>query len=188
MPESDTHEPHEIRRSAAELLLAHLPAYSNSPWFRDDVCQGRLIRQGYSSGPDFCHWLLWELGCRDSRIINRDVPELNMKWISNGIRHLVEGSQRRNAWVTFMLDNVPNVGDIVYLGQDSRGEPEHLCVFMWAEGNDWVTADAGHVDLFGDQCVEILTRTLHGYHMQGRTGIKKQLNGWVDITQLDFQR
>lgn len=166
--------------------MAHVPAYSNNPWFTDEVCQGRLTNLGYNSSPDICNWLLWALGCRDSRVLSRELLSLNIRWIPEGIRRMYEGSQRIGAWRPFLLNNMPEVGDIVYLGRDSLGEPEHMCIFLWAEGKQWVTVDAGHIDMFGDQCVEILTRTLQGYHMQGRTGIKKQLNGWIDITQLEY--
>lgn len=99
---------------------------------------------------------------------------------------MVWGAQRKAAWRPFLLEHVPNPGDILYLGNTNKGEPDRLCVFLWASVSGWVTADATEFDAFDDPCALIVCRPFAGYHLSF-TGQSKQINGWVDITQLDLE-
>jgi len=99
---------------------------------------------------------------------------------------MVWGAQRKAAWRPFLLEHMPNPGDILYLGCASKGEPERLCVFLWADKAEWVTADASETDAFDDPCALIVCRPFAGYHLTF-SDQTKQVNGWVDITQLGLR-
>jgi hypothetical protein len=175
-----------LRRAAVQELVSKLPAYTGDEWLGNEVCQGRIYDKGYSPGSDLCHWLIWKLGCRDSRVLCRDIPEKKMAWDRNGIQRLVWGSQRLAAWKPFLLGHTPNPGDIIYLGAPNKGEPHCLCVLLWTIGEEWVVADANQTDAYGEPCALIVCSPFAGYHLSF-AGQTKQVNGWIDITLLDLR-
>jgi hypothetical protein len=175
-----------LRRAAVQELVSKLPAHIGDEWLETEVCQGRIHYRGYNPGADLCHWLLWKLGCRDSRILCRDVPEQGMEWNKHGIESLYEGSQKLAAWRPFQLERMPEPGDIIHLGAPNKGDPYSVCVFLWNMGDEWVVADGGCADAFGDPCALIVVSRFAGYHLSC-AGQKKQVNGWIDITQLGLR-
>lgn len=172
-----------IRHSAVSLIISRLPAGSGNHWFENEVCQGRLHERGYDSGPDLCHWMLWELGCRDSRIVLRLCPKLNMKPAEDPVSRMLIGAKRLLAWRPFRLGMKPKPGDILSSGVKAYGERERLGILLSSEGAEWVIAVAGIKDQSGSQCAEMVIvpmseKTLHWH--DGPT----RLNGWVDIERI----
>ena len=176
----------DLRNLSMELISSVVPSRAGDPWFENELCQGRTNDRGYNPGPELCHWLLWKLGCRDSRILSRDVPELNLQHSNRGTERIALGAQRLTAWRPFRLDDVPNRGDILHMGSIARGEPEHVCIFMWVDGDKWITADVLPCERKGHFQAALISRRLQGDKVIGRSGETKRLNAWVDITRLMF--
>jgi hypothetical protein len=129
--------------------------------------------------------MLWELGCRDSRIVSRSAPELNMSPALDPTSRMLSGAERMAAWRPFRLGLDPSVGDIVLCGSVQRGEKRRMCVFLSSDGNEWTMATAGVMDKFGLQCAEVLIVELRGETLRWHDG-PSRVNGWVDIDKVDY--
>lgn len=178
---------HPLRQRAVEMMLTKFPVRADDAWFQNDVCQGRTHDFAYTCSSDLVSWYLWELGCAESLILCRNIEHLNASWSRDGIQKLIWGAQRLAAWRPFVLGREPEPGDILHLGRNSLGEPEHICVFLNHSDEGWVTAD-GMNDEHGDPCVKIVKRRFYGYKLTAADGSQKQVNGWVDICQVPLTR
>lgn len=176
----------DIRSIAISILSNTIPKSIGDNWFDTILCQNRILNPEYHPGPDICHWLLWKLGCRDSRIICRDIPEYNIKHGGNAISKIVTGAQRISAWKRFTFENSPLPGDILHLGSNIQREPEHICIFLRSEGNNMITADIIMSEKTIRWILQEVTRKLDGFKTIDKNGIIKQLNGWVDICSIIY--
>ena len=103
----------------ASVGLMTWAADQSADWYREEVLQGRPDRGGYERD-DLPHWMLWALGCRDGKILNRDVPDRGIRWTGGkSVDKLFNGSQRMAAWRAFHLEKSPRPGDILILEGNS---------------------------------------------------------------------
>lgn len=179
-------KPSDLRSLAVSFVTAVTPSFEGDEWFDSVLCQGRLPDPRYLPGPDLCHWLLWKLGCRDSRILCRDVPESGIRYTGKSIDVILQGAQRMAAWRPFVLENGPLPGDILLTGSTTRGEPRHINMFLNTRGKLWTTVDIVACEKTGRWIVTEVVRELNGYRMVERNGVSKQLNGWVDVCSITY--
>jgi hypothetical protein len=133
-----------------------------------------------SPSPELCHWLLWKLGCRDSKILARDVPELRIVRAGDPVRKLCGGAQRLAAWRAFRLEIVPEPGDIVLSGRRERGEIERARVFVGSDGPDlWKMVELWSDSKGVPRVLEVLAGLRGEYLVVGDR--KELLTGWVDL-------
>lgn len=173
-----------LRNLAIRLLTEKLPADEHSDWLREEVCQGRLHSRGHTPSPELPNWLLWKMGCRDSRILSRDIPELNISWHPEALQKISSGARRVSSWVQWEFDTQPEPGDILHLGRPSWGEVEHVCVFINGNQNEWTTADMLPCERKGSIEAKIVTRKVKGVTIVGYSGVQKHINGWISIGRL----
>jgi hypothetical protein len=172
-------EMHRVRHRALGLL----EEYKDGPLGEAEVQE--IFTDGGWDGrdhpaADFCHWMLWKLGCRDSRILSRNVPEVRIVRGDGLVQKLCGGAQRLGAWRGFQLDNEPRPGDIVLSGSRSRGEQEVARVFLAAGGpGTWRMLEARTDER------DRLTLARSAFEVRGETlvrpGGKELLAGWVDL-------
>lgn len=175
--------PRALRRQA----LAHVRKYTTEGLSPDGV-QEVLLDGGWDGrscpSADMCHWLLWKLGCRDSRILSRNVPELRISREGNLVQKLLRGAQRLAAWTSFRLENRPECGDIVLSGNVKKGEKETARVFLEGVSSTWTLAEV----ILSNDGVPVMTEVraeVRGEELilEGR---RETLAGWVDLTLCDL--
>jgi hypothetical protein len=172
-------EVHAVRRKAVECLRRY-----TSGGLDEGAVQEILVDGGWdgksSPSPELCHWLLWKLGCRDSKILSRNVPELRISRTGDPVRKLCNGAQRLAAWRAFRLENVPEPGDIVLSGRRERGETERARVFIESAGpRTWRLAELW-TDVKGVPRPSEAVAELCGEDLV--VGDRKELlTGWVDL-------
>lgn len=176
----------DIRSRALQILEDHLPSSAGSPWFNYELCQGLSEEWGFDPSPELCHWLLWKLGCKDSRLLSRHLPEMGIVREINGVKKLLRGIQRLSAWTSFNFENEPSPGDILHLGHANQGEPEHICIFISVDGDKWRTADILPCEKKGHFVADFVTRELKSGRVVGRSGVTKRLNGWANLELLEI--
>lgn len=93
--------------------------------------------------------VLYSIGVRDGRILNRNDPDSGLKYTPGAnIARLVQGAKTLGAWRTQEKDGAPKPGDLVYVAEvnDTGGiSKEHVMVF--SDINDkgqWHSFDGGH--------------------------------------------
>lgn len=176
---------HPKLRDSISILASKL----NKPdktWYQDEVCQRRLLNHDYVPHADSIHWLLWSLGCRDKRILNREESTNQMKW-SKGkdLKFLLQGSQRLTAWKPFRLGSKPELGDLVISGIQSRGEKEMASIFLGETQDSWLlahdcTTNKGIYETCVEQC-----------KLKGDMLIFKNMNkivlGFIDLSKINYE-
>lgn len=175
-----------LRSLATRLLAEHLPSDEKSVWFQEEVCQGRLHSRGHVPSSELPNWLLWKMGCRDSRIISRDIPELNISWHPEALQKIPLGARRVSAWTQWDFDRQPEPGDVLHLGRPTWGEVEHVCVFIHGDSSQWTTADVLPCERKGHIQAQIVTRKVRGVTIVGNSGTQKHINGWLSIDKLSL--
>lgn len=175
----------DLRSTAVEILKI-LPKTAKEEWFDSIMCQGRMSDQKYFPVPDLCHWLLWKLGCRDSKILCRNVPECDIKYTNFATKKILLGARRLSAWRSFTFENSPLPGDILHLGTDAQGEQEHICVFLRKDGRLWTTAGVTMSQRTGLWTAQETTCEFDGLRLSNETSAK-QLNGWIDICSIMYE-
>lgn len=173
-----------LRSLAIRLLTESLPASENDDWLVKEVCQGRLHSRGHIPSSELPNWLLWKLGCRDSRIISREIPELNIGWHPEALQKISLGARRVSAWVQWAFDTRPEPGDILHVGRPTWGETEHVCIFIHGDQDHWTTADMLPCERKGSIQAQIVTRKVQGVTIVGNSGVQKHINGWLSIDKL----
>lgn len=96
----------------------------------------------YSSCGDLAHWMLYQLGCRDPLLVNREKPSDGLKWIIGANVSRIRFSPH------FVLssnhpDRRPEPGDILIVVGTAAGS-EHVSVLVSDMTEEyWITADYG---------------------------------------------
>lgn len=150
---------------------------------------GALIGDMYTEGPGAgttCGFLvsrlLFDLGVRDPRIVNRNDADSGLKYhIGENISRLVGGAKALGAWREGAEGIKP--GDIYFI---SNGPPasEHVGVFKrQLDDTHWETADAGQRNSEGRQAARFVTRTFDGSNLGTPNG-QKVIQGYVDLDAL----
>lgn len=102
---------------------------------------GGKFQPGFGSSCGFLtSYALMAVGCRDTRILNREVDGLAYTPGDN-ISRLVNGAKALGCWRT-MADGEPDVGDLIFC---SNGPPltEHVFVLSSNDGDHWHSYDGG---------------------------------------------
>lgn len=130
-----------------------------------------------------CHWLMWRIGCRDPKVVNRNEPKDGLRYaVGQNISKIYSGGY----FERFKPGTEPKYGDIVFT---SNGPPltEHVFVFLSSEVRDgkkvWHSADAGQRNDAGRQCARFRKRTLTGRELVTSAGLRK-IQGWIPIDSL----
>lgn len=168
------------------MLSTVLPSSTGDCWFDSVLCQGRRHNFGYDPTPELPHWMLAELGCRDSRILCRDVPSHRIHWSPRGVERVSVGARRTACWQQWDLGLAPEPGDVLHLGAESRGERPHICVFVSADGPLWTTADVVPCDRTGAWRAQLVVRSVAGDSLFGRRGPSVRINGWMDLERVPY--
>ncbi len=129
---------------------------------------------GYHSCGDLAHWMLYRLGCRDERLVNRTADEGAADWMPvRNITNITGSSAYRKA----RNGDVPKPGDILFL-MDRGG---HLAVLLdWdAERGEVDTADYGQP--YGCVRIRTLAPSGGGWLLGGRP-----LDGWLDLDRVEW--
>jgi hypothetical protein len=177
----------DVRTTISTILTAVLPKTEGDDWFDSIMCQGRMSDRRHSPDSELCHWVLFELGCRDSRILCRDVPDRGIKYSNNQIEKIVSGAQRLSAWKRFVFENSPMLGDIIHLGSKARGEMEHVRIFLHANEKLWTTAGVTQSNKTGLWTAQETTNRFDGLRLENESGVTGQLNGWVDVCSITYE-
>jgi hypothetical protein len=153
LPDSSTEplDASNLRSAAVALCGSYLPCNRGDPHFNE-------IARDYGGIGTTCGylpaWMLWRLGCRDPRIVNRNEPADGLTYRpAMNIEDLVRGGQAIGSWRLYRLGNEPKGGDILYFqssafvsGTSDRPE-EHvaICISCPPGGTgELVTYDLGH--------------------------------------------
>lgn len=141
-----------LRKAALGLCALYLPCFRGDAHFRE-------IAKDYGGIGTTCGylpaWMLWRLGCRDPRIVNRSEPQAGLTYrIGMNIADLVQGGKAVGCFRLYHPGGPPpEPGDILYFqsatfADGGGGEPkEHVAVLKaWPAGGtgDLVTYDLGH--------------------------------------------
>jgi hypothetical protein len=97
-------------------------------------------------------WMLWRLGCRDPRLVNRSEPSAGLVYtVGRNISAIVNGGTALGAWRLYQAGRAePAPGDILYFGVVSPTggiSREHVAVlksFPSGGAGSLVTYDLGH--------------------------------------------
>jgi hypothetical protein len=141
-----------VRQHALDLCNLYLPCTRGDPHFNE-------ITKDYGFKGTTCGylpaWMLWRLGSRDNRIVNRAEPSAGLVYtIGGGMSAVVNGGQAVGAWVWNKPGAPPPMpGDILYFqstafieGSDPAPH-EHVAVLQsFPDGGHGtlVTYDLGH--------------------------------------------
>jgi hypothetical protein len=166
-----------VRQVAAVLLDKYVPSNWGDPAFQE------IINGDYQGGGTTCgflaHWLLWRIGCRTRTLVNRTDAESGLSYvIGRNISRL-----RWNAFFKVYGGGLPGTGDIVFT---SNGPPntEHVFCFLRAEGDTWISADAGQTNpADGRQCARIRRRTFKNGSLTSELSTRK-IQGWLPLDRL----
>ncbi len=183
----------ELRRAAIALVRYAVDAGGanyrrrGDPVF-EEVTEGRCSYSKYSSCGDLCHWLLFRLGVRDERIVNRSTDGGVIPWASGkNLSRLVYCVGKAFVYAKSQAFSA-KPGDILYVRY-----PEHVCVLESAPAGahlnqpfNVTTCDYGQV-IEHAQAGVIRTVPLTQKFVNGRFEQKlgsRELVGWVDISKL----
>lgn len=125
------------------------------------------------------HALMYVLGCRDPKQVNRTEPGL--KYIPGwNLRQIWNAG--RAPFKRFSLGSKPEPGDIVYV---SNGPPntEHVFVFLGAVIENgvtyWLSADGGQRNTKNQECMRLAKRK-----QSGRLIGSRAIMGWLPLKSL----
>jgi hypothetical protein len=172
--------PDTVNDFAVQLVRGYVPFDDGDAHF-SEVCKD------WKGGGTTCgflpHWLIWRLGVRDPKLVNRSE-------ITDGL-HYMDGMNISKIWnggqspfVPRRADAVPEPGDICFI---SNGPPitEHVFVFLSEVATSGTTTfevgEAGQVNQAGKQCARIHNPSFHN----GQVGTRN-LVGWISLKKLTF--
>lgn len=170
-------EIHAVRTRALTLLGEYTAG-------RVEGAQKEILVDGGWDGKslpsaDFCHWFLWKMGCKDSRILSRNVPESSIVRTGDLFKKLSDGAQRLGAWKPFQLETTPSPGDILLSGNRKKGEQERARVVTAVDGPKlWHVVDVW-MDKETMRLAEVPT-SVRGEDLVRPSG-REVLVGWVDL-------
>lgn len=144
---------------------------------------GGKFQPGFGSSCGFLtSYVLLQIGVRDERILNRDVPEYGLKYTpGDNISRLVNGGKTLGAWRTVENDGEPLPGDLVFCS-NGPANTEHVFCFRSSDGVNWNSYDGGHPS--ADEANEATRPLLSGARLSFFGGPRK-IVGYVDISALD---
>ena len=215
----------KLRDSAVALMKGNVPAgfdVSSDPGqskFQDITNLSIQQLKGKDLFISTCgflpHWMLYRLGCRQTEIVNRDVPDAGLKYEAEAnLGKLRLGAKKLGAWVPYSVNAKPKRGDIVLIQNDAavNGDPilkqsagtnvgttpadytsQHVFVFIEETDTStatekkfvWESADAGQGGV-GTQSAKFVFRERKGRKLGIPGGLTRDINGWVDISKLKF--
>jgi hypothetical protein len=141
---------HEIRDASVALAIhavdGELGRNVGDP-VHDEVTQNRTKnnearrRAGskevpYSSCGDLVHWVLWKLGCRDPKLVNRNEPEDGLTWTIGSNLSRIRYSPHFRVWSPGGA--MPEPGDAIYVANT-----DHVSIIVMEITGGWMTADYG---------------------------------------------
>lgn len=168
------------------------------------ICEGRHNYKGYSCCADVAHTILALMGCRETRMINRDDDnadgvvdegEKDSKWrTQQNINMLYQGAKQLGIWVPGTSKELPSPGDVMVIQVLKNGKRQHvLCVHHLEDdpatgSRVMVSIDGGQKDS-GGQCLKRRRRVLK---KKGRYWVTYKSNGsedrgvlgWIDVGKL----
>jgi hypothetical protein len=173
-----------LRSRALAIVTSVVP----SNW--GDQKFSRVVNGSYAPGfGTTCGFLpsymLWMLGCRDNRIVNRRDPAAGLEYhVGENVSRLVAGAKALGAWRDGAAGIKP--ADIFYI--NAPGGPattEHVGVLMQASPGAWLTGDAGQRNGAGQQAARFVHRPFDGVHLGTMNG-PKVVVGHIDIEALHY--
>jgi len=174
-----------LRDQAKEIVDAVVPSDIGDAKFTEIIGDPPMYTEGPNAGTTcgfLASYLLFELGVRDPRIVNRNDPESGLQYhISENISRLISGAKALGAWRDGPHGIKP--GDIFFIS-NGPSPTEHVGVFRGQpDAGHWDTADAGQTNSAGRQAARFQTRTFDGTNLGTLNGQKK-IQGYVDIDAL----
>lgn len=204
------------RHYAVRCCELWCPSESGEP-YHDFVTQGRHNWGSYSSCADQAHALLWMLGCTTRSFMNRADAEAGLTWAQGvNISKLVSGARALGCWKSYKkadtshgaLETIPGPGDILLMGDFSKGELEHVAIvdkyefqvddeapqeladsmFPQIPTRLWLhTFDYGQF-ANGKKCSLQVRREWKDGRLHSPSGKSRAIIGWVDITKVPLDR
>lgn len=179
------------RARAVRLIQSYVPSETGDAKFAEISKDygGIGTTCGYLTG-----WLLWRLGAKDNRIVNREQAADGLKYhVAENISRLVGGAKALGAWRT-LADGLPKPGDMAYYATNPPPGPppagwnwhEHVNVVLDAGPDEWRTADGGRT-VNGHQAAEIVTRKRVGSDKLDYLGGPRSIIGWVDLDAVPLE-
>lgn len=181
----------ELRQDALDLCALYLPCNRGDAHFQE-ICKD------YGNVGTTCGYLpsfvLYRLGVRDPRIVNRIEPGLHdehpQETIGQNIARLVHGGEALGAWHWLKDGAVPQPGDVLYFGAvDAQGgiSREHVAILggPYDPASGTITTwDLGHSSQpEGSET----TRPLGAGGRVSFLGSTRELLGFVDIGALPLE-
>ena len=141
-----------------------------------DAGQEWAKRMVYSSCGDLAAWMLYRLGCRDERLVNRTADEGVKDWIpGRNVSAITSHAAYRRATGT---DAAPQPGDVMFLMLPPDGHISILC--EWDEANAIaITADYGQPE--GARRIRKIRKQGGRWTLDGA-----QIGGWLDLDRVAF--
>lgn len=191
----------DILRGAAVAIAKECAPLKQGDKLFELVTEGRTDWPRYSACGDLCHFVLWALGVREERIVNRSHDGGRTPWrIGKNISMLVY--RTGSAWVRNQHLNTPAAGDLLYVANTperqkelrsagrSNWSGEHVCVLdsvsnIINEGYKAHTFDYGQVTA-GVPSGTYCTRTMSIYPHRTMIG-SRQLLGWVSLPLMNYE-
>jgi hypothetical protein len=173
--------PDTVRDFAMKLVQGYVPFDAGDAKYAE-VCKD------YGNVGTTCgylpQWMLWRLGVRDPKIVNRTEPQDGLHYtVGANISMLWQGS--KYPFVDFHPGILPKPCDIGYV---SNGPPltEHVFVILAVTPNPDGTftltvAEAGQTNTEGKQCARI-----HHPVLSHRTVGSRTLIGWLSLDNLTY--
>jgi len=169
-----------LRSYVEHLITSYVPCDTGDVLFKE------IAKDYGGSGTTcgfLCHWLMWRIGCRYKKTVNRDEPGDGLRYeVGKNISKIYSGGY----FVGFRPGVEPKYGDIV-LTSNGPPETEHVFVFMSSSVKDgkvcWNSADAGQRNDKGQQCARFRTRPFTGRELVTSAGLRK-IQGWIPIDSL----
>ena len=165
----------------------------------EEVTEGRAHWAKYSACGDLASWLLFMLGVRDEKLVNRTNDGGRVPWrMGKNISSLVYASGK--AWTNYaraktaratdpFVSVIPRLGDIVYVGEvaaTGKVSREHVCVMRSTAGNRVKTYDYGQVSPVTGLPAGFLRESAWLSTANTLMIGDRRVLGWVDLERLSY--
>jgi hypothetical protein len=166
-----------VRARAVKLLTSYIPCGPDDARFNE-------ITKDYGGKGTTCGyvtpWLLWRLGSRSDRLINRSEPAEGLTY-RPGMN--ISDIRWQPEFCLYDGKALPRPGDTFFVS-DGPSDTEHVGLLLEIKSDGaWVCAEAGQRDDAGRQCARIVDRRLIGGRLarvDGK-GTPRILVGWLDL-------
>ena len=177
-----------IRQAALRLIKAFVPCDTGDQKFLEVA---KDFQGGGTTCGFLCHWLMWRLGCRDPKVVNRAAPP-ELRYVpGKNISRIFSGG----AFTRWKKGLEPKPGDIIFI---SNGPPltEHVFVLVERAPQEpsptsvrrevWRSADGGQKNDRNKECMRFKNRVYYpdSGKLETSPGYTKQVHGWIDIDKL----